>query len=31
MKEFLESLKNPLWLVAAIIAAWAAWMLKEKK
>ncbi len=31
MKEFFESIKTPLWLVASVIAAWGSWTLTQRR
>jgi len=31
MKEFIESIRTPLWLVASVLAAWGTWTLKLRK
>ena len=31
MKDVVESFKTPLWLTAAVIAAWGAWMINRRK
>jgi len=31
MKELVESFTTPLWLVVAVITAWGAWTVKQRK